>query len=53
MFSKKIFCNSRFRWVVIAIGIIAACASGSHSADAATIYETTINKGIGNESQCQ
>lgn len=36
MFNKKIFCNPRFRWIAIAIGITAACASGSHHAEAAT-----------------
>lgn len=33
MFNKKIFCSGRFRWIVIAIGITAACASG-HKAQA-------------------
>jgi ABC-type molybdate transport system substrate-binding protein len=36
MFNKKMFCNSRFRWIAIAIAIITACASGNHKAEAAT-----------------
>ncbi len=35
MFNKNNFCNSRFRWVVIAIGITAACASGQHKTNIA------------------
>ncbi len=34
MFNKKIFCNPRFRWIAIIIGITTACASGSHKAEA-------------------
>ncbi|HTF94643.1 MAG TPA: hypothetical protein VL995_00790 [Cellvibrio sp.] len=39
MFNKKFFCNGRFHWVVIAIAITAACASGSHEAKAANIHQ--------------
>lgn len=37
MFNKKIFCNRLFFWIVIAIGITAACISGQHEANAATL----------------
>lgn len=36
MFNKKVFCNRRFRWIAIAIGITAACISGQHKASATT-----------------
>ena len=50
MFNKKTFCNSRFRWVLIAIGITAACASSNQHTEAATI-NTTMEKGINYEYQ--
>lgn len=44
MFNKKIFCNPRFRWIAIVVGISAACASGSHKADASASI-TVITQG--------
>lgn len=43
MFNKNIFCNRRFRWFAIAVGITAACASGSHRTEVAALVATEVS----------